>query len=98
MTPMATTRVQANTLMSLTDAKSIDCQAGFETMQNLLMGALGGAHMVFECLGVLDAIMTTSYEKLMVDLEIVSRVMRLQEGIDTSDKEQVVNLIQEILF
>ena len=88
--------IPARSMCGMTDAKSIDCQAGFETMQNLLMGALGGAHMVFECLGVLDAIMTTSYEKLMVDLEIVSRVMRLQEGIDTSDKEQVVNLIQEI--
>jgi trimethylamine--corrinoid protein Co-methyltransferase len=81
--------IPARSMCGMTDAKSIDCQAGFETMQNLLMGALGGAHMVFECLGVLDAIMTTSYEKLMVDLEIVSRVMRLQEGIDTSDKEQV---------
>ena len=88
--------IPARSMCGMTDAKSIDCQAGFETMQNLLMGALGGAHMVFECLGVLDAIMTTSYEKLMVDLEIVSRVMRLREGIDTSDKEQVVNLIQEI--
>ncbi|MGD8291037.1 MAG: trimethylamine methyltransferase family protein [Desulfobacterales bacterium] len=88
--------IPARSMCGMTDAKSIDCQAGFETMQNLLMGALGGAHMVFECLGVLDAIMTTSYEKLIVDLEIVSRVMRLQEGIDTSDKEQVVNLIQEI--
>ena len=39
-------------------------------MQNLRMGALGGAHLVFECLGVLDAIMTTSYEKLMINLEI----------------------------
>jgi trimethylamine--corrinoid protein Co-methyltransferase len=40
--------------------------------------------------------MTTSYEKLVIDLEIVSRVMRLREGMDTTDKEQTVNLIQEI--
>jgi trimethylamine--corrinoid protein Co-methyltransferase len=83
-------------MCGMTDSKLIDCQAGYETMQNLMVGALGGAHLVFECLGVLDAIMTTSYEKLMIDLEIVSRVIRLREGIDTSDKEQAVKVIQEM--
>ena len=86
----------ARSMCGMTDAKIIDCQAGYETMQNILVGTLGGAHLVFECLGVLDAIMTTSYEKLMIDLEIVSRVMRLREGMDTSDKEQALDLIQEI--
>jgi len=86
----------ARSMCGMTDAKTLDCQAGYETMQNLLVGTLGGAHLVFECLGVLDAIMTTSYEKLMIDLEIVSRVMRLREGLDISDKEQAVNVIQEI--
>lgn len=86
----------ARSMCGMTDAKIIDCQAGYETMQNLMVGVLGGAHLVFECLGVLDAIMTTSYEKLVIDLEIVSRVMRLREGMDTTDKEQAVNLIQEI--
>ena len=86
----------ARSMCGMTDAKIIDCQAGYETMQNIMLGVLGGAHLVFECLGVLDAIMTTSYEKLMIDLEIVSRVMRLRQGLDTTDKEQAVNIIQEI--
>ena len=83
-------------MCGMTDSKLIDCQAGYETMQNLMVGALGGAHMVFECLGVLDAIMTTSYEKLVIDLEIAGRVMRIREGMDTSDKEQAVKVIQEM--
>jgi len=86
----------ARSMCGMTDAKIIDCQAGYETMQNLMVGVLGGAHLVFECLGVLDAIMTTSYEKLMIDLEIVSRVMRIREGMDTSDKAQAVKVIQEM--
>jgi trimethylamine--corrinoid protein Co-methyltransferase len=83
-------------MCGMTDSKIIDCQAGYETMQNLMAGILGGAHMVFECLGVLDAIMTTSYEKLMIDLEIISRVIRIREGLDTTGKEQALKLIQEI--
>ncbi len=83
-------------MCGMTDSKIIDCQAGYETMQNLMLGVLGGAHMVFECLGVLDTIMTTSYEKLMIDLEILSRVMRIREGLDTTGKEQALKIIQEI--
>jgi trimethylamine--corrinoid protein Co-methyltransferase len=89
-------RLPARSMCGITDSKTIDSQAGYETMQNLMMGVLGGAHMVFECLGVLDAIMTTSYEKLIIDLELFSRVMRIREGMDISEKEQALNVIQEI--
>jgi trimethylamine--corrinoid protein Co-methyltransferase len=83
-------------MCGMTDSKIIDCQAGYETMQNLMAGILGGAHMIFECLGVLDTLMTTSYEKLMIDLEIISRPMRIQKGIDATDKEKALESIQKI--
>jgi trimethylamine--corrinoid protein Co-methyltransferase len=83
-------------MCGMTDSKIIDCQAGYETMQNLLAGILGGAHMIFECLGVLDTIMTTSYEKLMIDLEIIERVLRIRKGLDTTGKEQALESIQKI--
>ena len=83
-------------MCGMTDSKILDCQAGYETMQNLLLGALGGVHIIFECLGVLDAAITTSYEKLMIDLEILSRITRILEGFDTVGKEQALKIIQEI--
>ena len=83
-------------MCGMTDSKITDCQAGYETMQNLMAGILGGAHMIFECLGVLDTLMTTSYEKLMIDLEIISRLMRIQKGIDATDKEKALESIQNI--
>ena len=89
-------RLPTRSMCGMTDSKIIDCQAGYETMQNLMAGILGGAHMVFECLGVLDAIMTTSYEKLMIDLEIIGRVMRIRKGLDTTGKEQALESIQKI--
>ncbi len=83
-------------MCGMTDSKIIDYQAGYETMQNLLMAALGGTHMAFECIGVLDSIMTTSYEKVVIDLELLSRIMRIRKGMDTSSMEQALNVIQEI--
>ena len=48
-------------MCGMTDSKLIDCQAGYETMQNLLLGVLGGVHIIFECLGVLDAAMESRF-------------------------------------
>jgi len=84
------------TMCGMTDAKTVDCQAGYETMQNLIMGMLGGAHIIVECLGVLDAIMTTSYEKFIIDEEILDRVMRIQRGIDISEEALALEIIQEV--
>jgi trimethylamine--corrinoid protein Co-methyltransferase len=79
-----------------TDAKAVDCQAGYETMQNLMLAMLGGAQIVYEALGVLDNIMTTSYEKIIIDEELYQRVVRICRGLDTAEQELPLNLIQEI--
>jgi trimethylamine--corrinoid protein Co-methyltransferase len=89
-------RLPTRSMCGMTDSKIVDYQAGYETMQNLIIGVLGGAHLIFECLGVLDAIMTTSYEKLILDLEIISRVMRIREGMDAGEKEQALASIQAV--
>jgi len=86
----------SRSMCGMTDSKTIDYQAGCETIQSLMLGVLGGAHWIFESLGVLDAIMTTSYEKLMIDLEIVNRVIRIREGMDTSAKDRALKVIQEV--
>ena len=40
--------------------------------------------------------MTTSYEKVVIDLDLLSRIMRIRQGMDTSGKEQALKVIQEI--
>lgn len=88
--------IPCRTLCGSTDAKTIDCQAGYETMQSLLGGVLGGAHIILECYGVLDSIMTTSFEKMIIDEEIISRVIRIREGLSEADMDLSIDLIQEI--
>lgn len=84
------------TMCGITESKTIDSQSGYETMQSVMMGMLGGAHILVQCLGVLDALMTTSYEKFIIDEEIIRRVKCVAEGIDNSDDALAVNVIQEI--
>lgn len=68
-----------------TDAKLPDIQAGYETMQNYLLPVMGGTNMINECLGILDGMMTVSYEKYIIDEEMLRRVNRMMEGMDTGE-------------
>jgi trimethylamine--corrinoid protein Co-methyltransferase len=74
------------TMCGITHAKVVDCQAGYETMMSAMMGVLSGANIGVQCIGTLEALLTVSYEKIMIDQEILSRVLRIQSGIDVSKK------------
>ncbi len=84
------------TMAGLTDAKVVDCQAGYETMQNYFTLILAGTHLINECMGTLDSIMTVSYEKFMIDEEILSRMLRILKGIETNDEAFDISIIQDI--
>ena len=83
-------------MTGMTDSKEVDVQAGYETMQNLVMGILARPNILHECHGVLESIMTVSYEKFIIDEELISRVLRIAGGIDVSDEAMSLDLIMEI--
>lgn len=83
-------------MAGLTDAKVPDCQAGYETMQNYLMLAMAGVNMVNECYGILDSIMTVSYEKFIIDDEIMSRAACVIKGIQGFESDFSKELIQRL--
>ena len=88
--------VPTRSMAGLTDSKEVDCQAGYETMQNLMVAMLGGAQIIYEALGVLDGITTTSYEKIIIDEELYSRARRIFQGVDTSSEQLSLHTIQEV--
>ena len=65
-------------------------------MQNLMLAMLGGAQIIYEALGVLDNILTTSYEKIIIDEELYQRNARIHMGMDLSDLALPLKLIHEI--
>jgi trimethylamine--corrinoid protein Co-methyltransferase len=72
----------SRTMAGLTDSKQVDYQAGAETMQNLALYTMSGVHVINECLGVMDSITTTSYEKWILDDELLDRLRVFSAGID----------------
>ncbi len=89
-------KLPTRTLCGHTDAKTADYQAGYETMQANIMATLGGAEILTQALGTLESYMTISFEKFIMDEEIHSRNLRIAAGVDTSDIDGSVQLIQEI--
>ena len=83
----------SRTMAGLTDAKQIDFQAGAETMQNLTLYTLAGAHVINEGLGVLDSITTTSYEKWILDDELLDRLQSFSAGIDQIAVENCLDMM-----
>lgn len=88
--------IPTRTMAGLTDAKTVDCQAGLETMQNYFTLMMSGTHMINECIGTLDSILTVSYEKFMIDEEMMSRMLRIMEGVSTTDADFDITSIQKI--
>jgi trimethylamine--corrinoid protein Co-methyltransferase len=88
-------QIPARAMCGITDAKCVDYQAGFESMQNLMMGMLAGANLLNEAVGILDSILTVSYEKTIIDGELIGRVKRILRGIDGADREVDIETIQE---
>jgi trimethylamine--corrinoid protein Co-methyltransferase len=87
-------KIPSRTMAGLTDAKKVDFQAGAETMQNLTLYTMAGAHVINECLGVLDAVTTTSYEKWMLDDELIDRLHTFSAGID---QVAAANILDEMM-
>ncbi|THB81143.1 MAG: hypothetical protein D3926_03625 [Desulfobacteraceae bacterium] len=84
------------TMAGLTDAKTADAQAGIETMQNLFQCMMGGASIINQCLGVLDSIMTNSYEKFILDQEMISRILTFMNGFEGAKGDLAEEVIQEV--
>ena len=83
----------SRTMAGLTDAKRVDFQAGAETMQNLTLYTMAGVNVINECLGVLDSITTTSYEKWILDDELLDRLRVFSAGIDQVTTDSCLDMM-----
>lgn len=86
----------SRSMAGMSEAKQVDFQAGMETMQNFLSYNMAGVHVVNQCLGVMDALMSTSYEKWILDEELVGRVMLMNRGLGEFDRQTVLETIKHV--
>jgi trimethylamine--corrinoid protein Co-methyltransferase len=80
--------------LGMSDAKIVDAQCGLES-SSAFMAALAGANMVSGA-GMMDFESCLSYEKLVIDAEIIGMAKRLIAGIDGRQTPIALDIIQEL--
>jgi trimethylamine--corrinoid protein Co-methyltransferase len=80
----------------MSDSKVNDAQAGYESAMTNLMVALAGGNVIHDAAGFLEFCLTASYDKLVIDNEIIGMAMRALEGIQVNDETLAFDLIKEV--
>lgn len=80
--------------LGMSDAKIVDAQCGLEST-SAFMAALAGANMV-SGVGMMDFESCLSYEKLVIDAEIIGMAKRLIAGIDGRQTPIALSIMQEL--
>ncbi|MCF8080320.1 MAG: trimethylamine methyltransferase family protein [Desulfobacterales bacterium] len=80
----------------MSDAKVSDAQAGYESAMTSLMVALAGGNFIHDAAGFLEFCMTASFDKLVIDDEIIGMVMRAVEGIRVDDDTLALDELMKV--
>lgn len=79
-----------------TDAPVINCQAGYESMLTFSSAYRHGINLVMEAGGVMDSVNATSFEKMVIDFEIIREVKAAFTPIEVDDETLNLEEIKEI--
>ena len=81
--------------LGMSDAKVVDAQCGLESAGGALMAALVGVNMVSGA-GMMDFESCQSYEKLVIDAEIIGMAKRLIAGVEKRDDPIALTLMRKL--
>lgn len=81
--------------LGMSDAKVVDAQCGLESAGGAIMAALAGVNMVSGA-GMMDFESCQSYEKLVIDAEIIGMAKRLIGGIQVRDDPIALGLMRKL--
>jgi trimethylamine--corrinoid protein Co-methyltransferase len=68
-------------------SNAVDLQAAYETGMSTWGAVMGGGNLIYHAAGWLEGGLTASYEKLVLDVEIVQNMMELLRPVDFSEDE-----------
>jgi trimethylamine---corrinoid protein Co-methyltransferase len=79
----------------LCSSNALDMAAAAETTMTLWATMLAGSHLVMHAAGWLEGGLTASYEKFVIDLELLRMYSMIDELIDTSDERFAIESMRE---
>ncbi|MEM1198947.1 MAG: trimethylamine methyltransferase family protein [Pseudomonadota bacterium] len=77
-------------------SKAPDAQAAYETMICLWANVLAGVHCVFHAHGLLDTGLIASYEKAVLDSDLIGMMQVVSPTVDFSDIDEAFDAIKTV--
>lgn len=78
------------------DATCSDAQAGYERGLQVLGNALAGTNFIHLSIGLMEQMLTASYEQCVIDDEILAASFAIARGIEVTPETLAVDVIREV--
>lgn len=74
----------------------VDAQAAYETQMSLWGSVLGGTNLIYHAAGWMEGGLQASYEKLVLDIEMLQHMMEFLTPIDLSEEELAFDAMERV--
>jgi trimethylamine--corrinoid protein Co-methyltransferase len=81
---------------ALSDAKAVDWQAGVESTITMLPAIMSTSNFILQSCGVMDSFNMISYEKFILDENNIKMFIRMRDGFELDDKDEVFEVIKKV--
>ena len=81
---------------NVTSSNCVDVQAAYESEMSLWGAIMGGANILMHCAGWLEGGLTASFEKLIVDAEMLQMMREFLRPFDTAEVDKAMAAIAEV--
>ncbi len=81
---------------NVTSSNCVDVQAAYESEMSIWGAIMGGVNMLYHCAGWLEGGLTASFEKLIVDAEMLQMMREFLQPFDTSQIAEAMQAIAEV--
>lgn len=88
----------SSTGTGMTDAKTMDVQAGYEKALTVATAALAGCNHVAAYPGVVGSLLGQSFEGMIIDNDMIGNVQRILRGIEVNDETLSFDVIKDVVF
>lgn len=80
----------------MSDSKTNDAQAGYESALTAMTVALSGCNYIHDAVGLLEMCQVFSYEKMVIDDEILGNIFRVMRGVEVNADTLAVDRLKAV--
>ena len=79
----------------MTDAKTMDVQAGYEKALTTVTAALAGCNLIAAYPGIVGSLIGQSFEGMVIDNDMIGNIQRILRGIEVTEETLSYDLIKQ---